>query len=210
MNCRHCKTSLAIRFHKPRRTHRWELLTIWIHSFSEVWLLYSINSAAQAQSCSQSNCLVIPQVRKFLVSFCKHKSANFWGVPVRKFVMIDPQIAKPQISLVSSRQIENPQICMENSNLFQKPKVVFKFECEHFKLIFVWRKIMYFGGFAVLSSQKIIGSPNRKDLYCPHVANPQIATFAEGRKFAVFRFAELICRPPHLWLRPCSRYAAKM
>ncbi len=69
---------------------------------------------------------------------------------------------------------------------------------------------MYFGGFAVLSSQKIIGSPHRKDLYCPHVANPQIATFAEGRKFAVFQFAELICGPPQLWLRPCSRYAAKM
>jgi hypothetical protein len=49
------------------------------------------------------------QIRKFLGSFRNHKSANFFGVPVRKshirkFVVIDPQIANPQISLLSQSE----------------------------------------------------------------------------------------------------------
>ncbi len=46
------------------------------------------------------------QILKMLDSFRNRKSANFWDVPIRKsqifkFVMINPHIAYPQISLLS-------------------------------------------------------------------------------------------------------------
>ncbi len=47
---------------------------------------------------------VSPQIRKFLGSFCNRNSANFWGVPARKYQIRElqniygPQIANPQIT----------------------------------------------------------------------------------------------------------------
>ncbi len=41
------------------------------------------------------------KIRKFLGLIRNHKSANFWDMQVRKFLFIDPQIANPQILLVS-------------------------------------------------------------------------------------------------------------
>jgi hypothetical protein len=50
-----------------------------------------------------------------------------------------------------------------------------------FKLIFVRRKIIYLQICGVLNPQKIIGSTNcQLQKYGPQIANPQIATFAEG------------------------------
>ncbi len=60
------------------------------------------------------------QIRKFFDSFRNRKSTNFWGVPVRKsqirkFLMINPQIANPKISLVSQSAIANPLVCKEKA-----------------------------------------------------------------------------------------------
>ncbi len=52
------------------------------------------------------------QIRKFLGSIRNQKSSNFWvhKFQICKFLLIKPQIANPQISWVSSRQIANPLI----------------------------------------------------------------------------------------------------
>ncbi len=62
------------------------------------------------------------EIHKFLGSFGKGISANFWGVPVRKCVMINPQIENPQIRKFPwclSPQIAIPQIYKDNMFLIQ-------------------------------------------------------------------------------------------
>ncbi len=112
---------------------------------------------------------------------------------IRKFVMINPQIAKTLISLVS--QFTNPQICKEkiSSTLacrfyifylsrickyildYQMPKFALNLNESNLRLyIFVRRKIMYLricGSFKSANRN----SANRKEIY-----GPQIATLAEG------------------------------
>ncbi len=71
------------------------------------------------------------------------------------------------------------------SKLSQKPKVVLKFEWEHyFKLIFVRRKLCICGFAEVLSTQKIVGSAKnswvRKSL---KIDGPQIRKLSHLRKF---------------------------
>jgi hypothetical protein len=65
---------------------------------------------------------VSPQIGKYSGSIRNRKSANLWGVTVpfrksqiRKFVMINPQIVNPQISMVS--QSPNGISSKENSGV---------------------------------------------------------------------------------------------
>ncbi len=83
------------------------------------------------------------------------------------------------------------------SKLSQKPKIVFKFEWEHFKLIFVRRTSMYFCGFAKVSNpQKITGSANCKSAksqkYMVRKSKiRKIAKFRKSKKIKAHTFADL-------------------
>jgi hypothetical protein len=66
-----------------------------------------------------------PQIRKFLGSFRNKKSAKFRGVPVQKsqihkFVMINPQIANPQICK-RKNNVSDPDPPWLLSNIFFLP-----------------------------------------------------------------------------------------
>ncbi len=137
------------------------------------------------------------------------KSANLWWL-IRKFLW------------GPSQQIAYPQICVPDqdphwfaSNIFfylrknilddempklsKKPKVVFKFEWEHLKPIFVIRiKIVYLRICGMWSPQKIIVSANRKkDMvhtlqihHMPHLRKVRKSFNKLVRNLADLRFAE--------------------
>ncbi len=98
--------------------------------------------------------------------------------------LIQIRIALPPILVFIYVSIFQTTKC-HVSKLSQQPKVVLKFECDNFKLIFVRTKIMYLRIYGSFKHAKRTGSANRKihksqKIYSLQIANPQIATFAEG------------------------------
>ncbi len=79
------------------------------------------------------------------------------------------------------------------AKLSQKPKVVLKFEWEHyFKLIFVIRKLCICGFAEVLSTQKLVGSANLRKIYGPQIR--KLSHLRKLRKSDKIKFANLrIC-----------------
>ncbi len=157
------------------------------------------------------------------------KSANFWGLlvrksQIRKFLWCpSPQIANPQIffqihiglplifvlpSQGYFRLRNSMYLCLKTV-----PKVILKFEWEHFKLL---GKNYVFA--EVLSLQKIIGYANRKSANRKknlvrklQIANPQITISEErkSKKSEVRKFAELIWAQPTFEFSYCRRGRSK-
>jgi hypothetical protein len=154
------------------------------------------------------------QIRKFL---------RCSGPQILKFVMINPTIVNPQIFLgVPVRKsflIQIALVCLlyffylrnSFSKLSQKPKVVLKFEREHFKLIFIGQKIIYLrisgpqkNNWVRKSQNPQIEKSLKRKKYMVRKSQsgkmPHLRKVCKAkkivRKFAELRFAEHICGPP--------------
>ncbi len=88
--------------------------------------------------------------------------ANFWGVPVRKFVMINPQIANPQMSLVSQsshRKSANCHFCGSSANL--KKYLGFRICGTYLRTVHFWYSVYQITSYSLFRNRNIENEPKR-------------------------------------------------